>query len=179
MEGDILTSAMTGLNRYRFPEGGKSSHLFGSLRLISRRVSREFIGTEIDALLKGYSWRSVSGKPRQPVIRMKPFKGILIYLVSLPFSFGLFAVAWALVAPYRLYHCWDDAAPFLVSWFPPFIHPWADSADGALRDYYLVPEWVVFGTWYGFIAGALLLPMILILLDRPLPLAEGRESGLK
>ncbi len=87
-------------------------------------------------------------------------KGILIYLVLLPFSSALFAVAWAVIAPWKLYHCWDDAAPFLISWSPPFIHPWADSTDGVLRDYYLVPEWMVYGTWYGFIAGALLLPTI-------------------
>ena len=82
------------------------------------------------------------------------------YLFALPFSFGLFAIAWALLAPGRLYYCWDDAPPFLVSWYPPFIHLWANSTDGKLIDKYLVPGFVVYLVWFSFLAGAFLLPAI-------------------
>jgi hypothetical protein len=61
---------------------------------------------------------------------MQYSKRILIYLALLPVSFLGFAVIWAVFAPLFLYHCWDDAPPFAVSWNPPFIHPWADSLDG-------------------------------------------------
>ena len=61
---------------------------------------------------------------------MIPTKRILVYLALLPFSFLLFALGWMFVAPSCLYHCWDDAPPFVISWYPPFIHPWADSTDG-------------------------------------------------
>ena len=82
------------------------------------------------------------------------------YLFALLFSFPLFAVTWALVAPGHLYYCWDDAPPFLVSWSPPFIHAWANSTDGKLIDKYLVPGWVVYLVWFCFVAGAFLLPAI-------------------
>jgi hypothetical protein len=82
------------------------------------------------------------------------------YLFALPFSFGLFAIAWALLAPGHLYYCWDDAAPFLVSWYPPFIHPWANSTDGNLVDRYIAPVWVVYVVWLSFVAGAFVLPAV-------------------
>jgi hypothetical protein len=89
-------------------------------------------------------------------------KRILIYLALLPFSFLLFALGWLFIGPSCLYHCWDDAPPFVISWCPPFIHPWANSADGKLRDYYLAPEWFVYLVWFLFIAGIFLLPALLV-----------------
>lgn len=89
-------------------------------------------------------------------------KRILVYLALLSVSFVGFAVAWALLAPSCLYYCWDDAPPFAVSWYPPFIHPWADSVDGALRDFYRVPEWLVYTVWLAFIAGVFLVPAFVI-----------------
>lgn len=89
------------------------------------------------------------------------------YLVALPFSFALFAATWALVAPGHLYYCWDDAPPFMVSWYPPFIHPWANSTDGKLTDYYVVPGWVVYLVWFAFIANMFLLPAIYAWRGRP------------
>ena len=96
------------------------------------------------------------------VTRMMFLKRILIYLGLLPVSFVAFAVAWALLAPSCLYHCWDDAPPFLVSWCPPFIHPWADSLDGKLHNFYHVPEWLVYSVWLLFIAGVFLVPAFVV-----------------
>jgi hypothetical protein len=85
-------------------------------------------------------------------------KRILTFFAVLPFSFLLFAVAWALIAPEHLYHCWDDAPPFLISWCPPFIHPWANSTDGNLRDYFIWPGWAVYALWLAFLAAIFLIP---------------------
>jgi hypothetical protein len=93
---------------------------------------------------------------------MRFFKRILIYLALLPVSLVGFAVAWALIAPSCLYYCWDDAPPFAVSWYPPFIHPWADSLDGKLHDFYRVPEWLVYAVWFLFIAGMFVIPAIVV-----------------
>ena len=90
--------------------------------------------------------------------RMLIEKRILTFLAVLPFSFLFFVVAWAFIAPGHLYYCWDDFWPFLISWHPPFIHPWANSADGQLRDYYIWPGWAVYAVWYAFIAGIFLIP---------------------
>jgi hypothetical protein len=87
-------------------------------------------------------------------------KRILVFLALLPFSFLLFAIAWLLLAPEHLYHCWDDAPPFVISWCPPFIHPWADSADGNLRDYFIWPAWSVYLVWFSFVAGIFFLPAL-------------------
>ena len=89
-------------------------------------------------------------------------KRILTYLGLLPFSFLVFALGWLFVGPRCLYHCWDDAPPFVISWWPPFIHQWANSTDGKLRDYYLVPEWLVYLVWLLFIAGIFLLPALFV-----------------
>lgn len=78
------------------------------------------------------------------------------YLFALLFSFPLFAITWALFAPGHLYYCWDDA----ISWRPPFIHTWANSADGKLVDRYIAPAWVVYLVWFAFIAGVFLLPVV-------------------
>jgi hypothetical protein len=94
--------------------------------------------------------------------RMSYPKRILVYLALLPVSFIGFAVAWALLAPSCLYYCWDDAPPFLISWCPPFIHPWADSLDGKLHDFYRVPESLVYSVWLLFIAGVLFVPAFII-----------------
>src|SRR5271157_1376352 len=53
------------------------------------------------------------------LVRMNTEKRILAFFALLPFSFLFFALAWLLIAPEHLYHCWDDAPPFLISWFPP------------------------------------------------------------
>jgi hypothetical protein len=89
-------------------------------------------------------------------------KRISYYLALLPFSFLLFALGWLLIAPTHLYHCWDDCPPFAISWCPPFIHPWANSTDGNLRDYYLAPEWLVYSVWLSCIAGIFLLPALVV-----------------
>lgn len=86
----------------------------------------------------------------------------MIYLALCPFSLLLFATAWLFIAPNYLYHCWDDAPPILTSWFPPFIHPRANSTDGKLRDYYLAPEWCVYLVWLLFIAGIFLVPALVV-----------------
>ena len=93
---------------------------------------------------------------------METLKRILVYLAMLPFSFLFFAFAWLFIAPTCLYYCWDDAARFVISWHPQFIHQWANSADGKLRDYYLSPEWVVYSVWIIFIAGTFLLPTLFV-----------------
>jgi len=95
--------------------------------------------------------------------RMSTSNRILVYVAGLPISFLLFATAWLFIAPNMLYHCWDDAPPFLISWMPPFIHPESNSLDGALRDYYRAPEWVVYIVWFAFVAGVFVLPALLVL----------------
>ncbi len=87
-------------------------------------------------------------------------KRILIYFALLPFSLLLFAIGWLVIGPSCLYHCWDDAPPFVISWCPPFIHAWANSSDRNLRDYYVAPEWIVYLVWLSFIAGILLFPTL-------------------
>jgi hypothetical protein len=89
---------------------------------------------------------------------MSTTKRILVYVAGLPVSFLLFATAWPFIAPRMLYHCWDDAPP----WMPPFIHPESNSLDGVLRDYYRAPEWVVYTVWFAFIAGVFVLPVLLV-----------------
>lgn len=93
---------------------------------------------------------------------MPHFKRILAYLSLLPVSFIGFAIVWALLAPTCLYYCWDDAPPFSISWYPPFIHPWGDSVDGKLHDFYHVPEWLVYAVWLLFIAAMLITPAVIV-----------------
>ena len=89
-------------------------------------------------------------------------KRIYLYGALLPCSALLFALAWIFIAPGHLYYCWDDAPPFVISWFPPFNHPWANSLDGRLRDYYIWPEWTVYTVWILLAVGIFLLPAILV-----------------
>jgi hypothetical protein len=89
---------------------------------------------------------------------MLTYRRILSYVAVLPFTLVIFGSAWALIAPERLYHCWDDFPPFLVSWHPPFIHPWANSADGNLRDGFIWPAWSVYLVWTVLAAGVFLIP---------------------
>jgi len=89
---------------------------------------------------------------------MLTFRRILFYVAALPFTLLVFGGAWALIAPEHLYHCWDDAPPFMVSWYPPFIHPWANSVEGNLRDYFVWPAWSVYLIWSVFAAGTFLVP---------------------
>jgi hypothetical protein len=93
---------------------------------------------------------------------MRASKRILVYLAILPFSFLLFALGWFFIAPSCLYHCWDDAPPFVISWYPPFIHPSAASTDGKPRDYYLAPEWLVYLVWVLFIVGVFVAPALVV-----------------
>ena len=61
---------------------------------------------------------------------------ILVFLGLLPFSFLIFAVAWLFLAPERLYHCWDDAPPFLISycqWDYPTLPAQAREFQAALQ----------------------------------------------
>jgi hypothetical protein len=104
-------------------------------------------------------------------------KRIPIYLALLPVSFLFFAVTWALLAPICLYHCWDDAPPFAVSWYPPFIHPWADSLDGKLRDYFIAPNWLIYSVWLLFIAGVLLVPAIVVWMRRKTLTIQCSQAG--
>ena len=92
---------------------------------------------------------------------MAILKRITTYLALLPFTFVLFAAAWLIIGPTALYYCWDEAWPFAIQWHPPFIHPWGDSLDGKLRDYYRAPEWIVYTVWFGFVAGVFVIPAIL------------------
>lgn len=89
---------------------------------------------------------------------MLTYRRILFFVGALPFSILLFGVAWTFIAPEHLYHCWDDAPPFMVSWLPPFIHSWANSTDGKLSDFFIWPAWSVYLVWIGFVAGTLLIP---------------------
>ena len=86
------------------------------------------------------------------------FRRVLFYLAVLPYSMLAFGAVWALFAPDHLYHCWDDAPPFMVSWLPPFIHPWANSMDGQLRDYFIWPAWSVYLVWAVLTAVAFFIP---------------------
>src|SRR5689334_22617668 len=89
---------------------------------------------------------------------MQMERRMLVFLALLPFSFLFFAVGWLFVAPEHLYHCRDDVWPFLISWRPPFIHPWANLADDILRDYFVWPEWSVYLVWFSFVGGVFLVP---------------------
>jgi hypothetical protein len=82
------------------------------------------------------------------------------YLALLVPSVLGFAIGWLMLAPDRLYHCWDDAPPLAISWFPPFIHPQANT--GTLRDYFIWPSWAAYLTWFAFVAGAVLLPACVV-----------------
>ena len=86
------------------------------------------------------------------------FKRIFIYLATLPLSVLAVAVIWGSLAPKRLYYCWDEVPPLMISWYPPFIHPKAHSLEGRLQDYYVWPEWAVYGVWFLLVAFAFLLP---------------------
>src|SRR5688572_2498304 len=94
--------------------------------------------------------------------RMRTSTRIFLYAGLVPLSFLLVATAWLVVAPGHLYHCWDDAPPFAISWYPPFIHSQFDSLDGNLRDYYIWPEWAVYSVWFAFVAIAFLLPGVAV-----------------
>ncbi len=89
-------------------------------------------------------------------------KRIYLFAALLPVSFLLFAMAWLIIAPEHLYHCWDDAPPFLISWAPPFIHPWANSINGNLSDYFIAPEWAVYLVWSAFVAGTFFVPALFV-----------------
>ena len=91
---------------------------------------------------------------------MLGIKRIEAFFAVLPFSLLAFAVAWLCIAPDHLYHCWDDAPPFLISWCPPFIHPWANSVEGNLRDYFIWPWWSVYLIWFLFVGAVFLIPAL-------------------
>ncbi len=82
------------------------------------------------------------------------------YLGFLVPSLFVSALIWLFVAPDRLYHCWDDAPPFIISWFPPFIHPWANT--GNLTDYFIWPWWAVYLVWFLLVAAALSVPAFVV-----------------
>jgi hypothetical protein len=109
-------------------------------------------------MTKSASVDAVRARSPDGFCRMTSPERVQAYLLSLPLSFLVFASAWAMIAPNYLYHCWDDVPLFGVSWHPPFIHPWANSADGQLFDYYRVPEPLVYGVWLLFIAGVFVAP---------------------
>ncbi|MEO5803806.1 MAG: hypothetical protein ABIR24_09765 [Verrucomicrobiota bacterium] len=94
---------------------------------------------------------------------MTTAKRLLAYTVFLLPSLFLMGIIWALVAPEHLYHCWDDAPPFMVSWFPPFIHRQANSVDGILLDYYIWPKYAVYSIWFLFVVTGFLLPVLSII----------------
>jgi len=82
------------------------------------------------------------------------------YLGFLAPSLFVAAIIWLRVAPDRLYYCWDDAPPLLISWAPSFVHPWANT--GNLRDYFIWPWWAVYLVWFTLAAAAFLVPALIV-----------------
>jgi hypothetical protein len=81
-------------------------------------------------------------------------------------SLGLAAIIWSLIAPDRLYHCWDDCP--IVCFLPPFVHTDADVYDHGrlvLHDYNIWPVPAVYAIWLLIVAVAVFTPAILLLLS--------------
>jgi len=68
-------------------------------------------------------------------------------------SLLLAAVIWANRVSGVLYLCTDSVGIF--DFIPPFMHP-------GVGDVHYVPAWRVYVTWYALLAGALLLPALII-----------------
>lgn len=80
---------------------------------------------------------------------------VVIFAAMLPFSMLFFVMAWNLIAPGRLYYCWDYTFDVL----PPFVHSWANFPNAPPTDYYIWPAWAVYALWLAFVAAAILVPM--------------------
>ncbi len=89
---------------------------------------------------------------------MKTARWLLEYLTLLLVTVPVGMFIWIKAAPGRMYYCWDEVPPIVISWFPPFIHPEANSLDGALVDHYIWPGWAVHLCWGGLAVIMLLLP---------------------
>jgi hypothetical protein len=81
------------------------------------------------------------------------FYAVLAYVLMLPFSLLLAAVIWANKISGVLYLCTDSLGIF--DFIPPFVHPYAG-------DVYYVSPLRVSLTWAALLAGALLLPGLII-----------------
>ncbi len=75
------------------------------------------------------------------------------YALLLPLSILIAAVTWANKVSGVLYVCSDSIGIF------DFIPPFVNSVAG---DVYYVPAWRVYLTWYALLAGAFLLPALMI-----------------
>jgi hypothetical protein len=101
-----------------------------------------------------------------PTSLVKP-KSIAVYLMLLVPSLGVAAVIWSIIAPDRLYHCWDDFP--IICFFPPFVHRDAavyDHGRLVLHDYYIWPEAAVYAIWLAIVAVAAFIPAIPLLLSK-------------
>src|SRR5438876_4756200 len=82
-----------------------------------------------------------------------------IYLILLVPSLFAASVVWILCIAGALYHCWDDVP--ILTFIPPFVHD-AVILNTGEHDYYIVPAWLVYALWIGFMVAALGLPLIII-----------------
>ena len=78
---------------------------------------------------------------------------VCAYAFLLPLSLLFAAVIWANKVSGVLYLCTDSVGIF--DFIPPFVH----SVAG---DVYYVPAWRVYLAWYALLAGAFLLPALII-----------------
>ena len=76
------------------------------------------------------------------------------YVILVPIFLLLAAFIWAEKVSGVLYSCADSVGIF--DFIPPFVHP------GEFADRYLVPAWRVYLIWYLLVAGAILLPALMV-----------------
>jgi hypothetical protein len=103
-------------------------------------------------------------------MKLKLTAGYLLLLVP---SFIVAAIVWSCVAPDRYYHCWDVAP--IVTFVPPFVHPDSPLSQQEF-DHYILPKGTVYSIWLAFIAVALLLPAVPVLLVGRLWRSYGRHG---
>ena len=78
---------------------------------------------------------------------------VCAYVLLLPLSLLFAALIWAKKVSGTLYLCTDSIGVF--DFVPPFVHPEAG-------DVYYVPAWRIWLIWYVLLAGAFLLPALII-----------------
>ena len=79
---------------------------------------------------------------------------IFAYVILVPIFLILAAFIWSQKVSGVLYWCSDSVGIF--DFIPPFVHP------EEFADHYLVPAWRVYLVWYLLVAGAILLPAIMV-----------------
>jgi len=79
---------------------------------------------------------------------------VFAYVILLPIFFLLAAFIWSQKVSGVLYWCSDSVGIF--DFIPPFVHP------QEFADHYLVAAWRVYLVWYLLVAGAILLPGLMI-----------------